>query len=330
MRRREFLAFMGAMGAAAAWPLSARAQQSATPTIGFLGSESADAWAPRLSEFRRGLSELGYVEGQNLTVVYRWAEGRNERLPAMAADLAAQQVKAVIAPGSTPAALAAQAATKTIPIIFEIASDPVEIGLVASLNQPGGNITGVTTLNSEINVKRLELLHNLVPASSVLGLLVNPTNTKLAAANAKSLQTAGQQMGLELRVLNASTADEFDARFAELKQSKAEGLLIVADPLFSSHAKQLAELSLRYAMPAVYQFREFVTAGGLLSYGTSFSATFRVVGNYTGRILKGEKPADLPVQQATLVEMIINLKTAKTLGITVPLSLLGRADEVIE
>jgi putative ABC transport system substrate-binding protein len=327
MRRRELLTFMGAV---AAWPFAARGQQSATPTVGFLGSESADAWAPRLSEFRRGLSELGYVEGQNLTVVYRWAEGRNDRLPSIAADLAAQQVKAIIAPGSTPAALAAQAATKTIPIIFEIASDPVEFGLVASLNQPGGNITGVTTLNSEISTKRLELLHSLVPASTVLDLLVNPTNTKLAAANVKSLQAAGHQMGLELRVLNASTADEFDTRFAELKQSKAEGLLIVADPLFSSHAKQLAELSLRYAMPAVYQFREFVTAGGLLSYGTSFSATFRVVGNYTGRILKGEKPADLPVQQATLVEMIINLKTAKTLGITVPLSLLGRADEVIE
>jgi putative ABC transport system substrate-binding protein len=318
------------MGAAAAWPLAARAQQSAAPTIGFLGSESADAWAPRLSEFRRGLSELGYVEGQNLTVVYRWAEGHNERLPSMAADLAAQQVKAIIAPGSTPAALAAQAATKTIPVIFEIASDPVDVGLVASLNQPGGNVTGVTTLNSEISTKRLELLHSLVPATTVLGLLVNPTNTKVAQVSIRSLQAAGHQMGLELRVLNASTADEFETCFAELKQSKAGGLLIAADPLFSSHAGKLAELSLRYAMPAVYQFREFVTAGGLLSYGTSFTATFRVVGNYTGRILKGEKPADLPVQQATLVELIINLKTAKTLGITVPLSLLGRADEVIE
>ncbi|HEY3795786.1 MAG TPA: ABC transporter substrate-binding protein [Bradyrhizobium sp.] len=310
--------------------MAARAQQSAAPTIGFLGSESADAWAPRLSEFRRGLSELGYVEGQNLTVVYRWAEGHNERLPSMAADLAAQQVKAIIAPGSTPAALAAQAATKTIPVIFEIASDPVDVGLVASLNQPGGNVTGVTTLNSEISTKRLELLHSLVPATTVLGLLVNPTNTKVAQVSIRSLQAAGHQMGLELRVLNASTADEFETRFAELKQSKAGGLLIAADPLFSSHAGKLAELSLRYAMPAVYQFREFVTAGGLLSYGTSFTATFRVVGNYTGRILKGEKPADLPVQQATLVELIINLKTAKTLGITVPLSLLGRADEVIE
>jgi putative ABC transport system substrate-binding protein len=327
MRRREFITLLGG---AAAWPLGAHAQQSANPTIGFLGSESADAWALRLSEFRRGLSELGYVEGQNLTVVYRWAEGHNGRLPAMAADLATQQVKAIIAPGSTPAALAAQSATKTIPIIFEIASDPVEFGLVASLNQPGGNITGVTTLNSEISAKRLELLHSLLPASSVLGLLVNPTNTKLAAANVKSLQAAGHQMGLELRVLNTSAADEFEARFAELKQSKAEGLLIVADPLFSSHAGQLAELSLRYAVPAVYQFREFVVAGGLLSYGTSFTATFRLVGNYTGRILKGEKPADLPVQQATLVQLIVNLKTAKALGVTVPLSLLGRADEVIE
>jgi putative tryptophan/tyrosine transport system substrate-binding protein len=326
MRRRELLTFMGTV---AAWSFAARAQQPAAPTIGFLGSESADAWAPRLNEFRRGLSELGYVEGQNLTVVYRWAEGRNERLPSMAADLAAQQVKAIIAPGSTPAALAAHAATKTIPVIFEIAADPVEVGLVASLNQPGGNVTGVTTLNSEISTKRLELLHSLVPATIVLGLLVNPTNS-ITQAGIKSLQAAGRQMGLELRVLNASTADEFEARFAELKQSKAEGLLILADPLFSSHAGQLAALSLRYAMPAIYQFREFVAAGGLLSYGTSFSTTFRTVGNYTGRILKGERPADLPVQQATLVELIINLKTAKTLGIAVPLSLLGRADEVIE
>jgi putative ABC transport system substrate-binding protein len=326
MRRRELLTFIGAV---AAWPLAARAQQSTGPLIGFLGSESADAWANRLSEFRRGLNDLGYVEGQNLTVVYRWAGGHNDRLPSMAADLAGQQVKAIIAPGSTPAALAAHAATKAIPVIFEIAADPVEIGLVASLNQPGSNVTGVTTLNSEISTKRLELLHSLVPATTVLGLLVNPTNS-ITQAGIEGLQAAGHQMGLELRVLNASSADEFEARFAELNQSKAAGLLILADPLFSSHAGQLAELSLRYAMPAIYQFREFVVAGGLLSYGTSFSATFRTVGNYTGRILNGEKPADLPVQQATLVELIINLKTAKTLGITVPLSLLGRADEAIE
>ena len=248
----------------------------------------------------------------------------------MASELAAQQVKAIIAPGSTPAALAAQAATKTISIVFEIASDPVEFGLVASLNHPGGNITGITTLNSEIGTKRLELLHSLVPASTFLGLLINPTNARLAEANVKSLQAAAQKMGVELRVLNASTADDFDARFTELKQTKAEGLLISADPLFSSHMRLLATLSLRYAIPTVYQFREFAAAGGLLSYGTSFTATFRTVGNYTGRILKGEKPADLPVQQATLVELFVNLKSAKALGVTVPLSLLGRADEVIE
>jgi putative ABC transport system substrate-binding protein len=327
MRRREFLTLLSA---AAACSSRAHAQQPAIPAVGFLGSASPESWADRLRELRHGLGEFGFVEGQNLTIVYRWAEGHNERLPAMASQLAGQQVKAIIAPGSTPSALAAQAATKTVPIIFEVGSDPVEIGLVASLNQPGGNITGVTTLNSGIGSKRLELLRSLLPNAAVLGFLVNPTNAKLVDADIKDVRAAGKNLGLQLRVLNASTAEDLETRFAELKQSNAGGLLIDADPLFSSQMPQLAALSLRYAMPSVYQFREFAAAGGLLSYGSSFTATFRTVGNYTGRILKGEKPADLPVQQATLVELFVNLKTAKALGVTVPLSLLGRADEVIE
>ena len=248
----------------------------------------------------------------------------------MASDLVRQQVKVIIAPGSTPAALAAQAATKTIPIVFEIASDPVELGLVSGLNKPGGNVTGVTTLNLEIGPKRLELLHNLIPSASVIGLLINPTNPRLAEQNIKSLQSAGRTFGLEMHVLQASTEDEFDAVFEELKKIKAGGLLIAADPFFSSHVKQLAALSIRHAVPTVYQFREFAIAGGLLSYGTSFTQSFRTVGNYTGRILKGERPADLPVQQATAVDLIINQRTAEALGVTVPQALISRADEVIE
>ena len=327
MRRREFITLVGA---AAVWPLGARAQQPAMPVVGFLGSELPDLWTGRLRELRRGLSELGFIEGQNLSIEYRWGEGRNERLPSMASELVRHQVKVIVAPGSTPAALAAQAATKTIPIVFEIGSDPVELGLVPRLNQPGGNITGVTSLNLEIGPKRLELLHSLIPAATVFGLLINPTNPRLAETNIKSIQSAGQTFGLEMRVLHASTEGEFEAAFTELKQIKAGGLLIAADPFFTSHVKQLAALSIRHAVPTVYQFRDFAIAGGLLSYGASFTETFRVVGNYTGRILKGEKPANLPVQQATAVELIINQRTAKTLGITVPQALISRADEVIE
>lgn len=328
MRRREFISLLG--GIIAVWSVGGRAQQPAKTTIGFLGSELADLWTGRLQELHRGLGELGFVEGQNLSIEYRWAQGRNERLPSMASDLVRQQVKVIIAPGSTPAALAAQAATKTIPIVFEIASDPVELGLVSGLNKPGGNVTGVTTLNLEIGPKRLELLHNLIPSASVIGLLINPTNPRLAEQNIKSLQSAGRTFGLEMHVLQASTEDEFDAVFEELKKIKAGGLLIAADPFFSSHVKQLAALSIRHAVPTVYQFREFAIAGGLLSYGTSFTQSFRTVGNYTGRILKGERPADLPVQQATAVELIINQRTAEALGVTVPQALISRADEVIE
>jgi ABC-type uncharacterized transport system substrate-binding protein len=328
MRRGEFITLIS--GTAAVWSVGGRAQQPQKSTIGFLGSESPDAWAGRLEELHRGLSELGFVEGQNLSIEYRWAQGRNEQLPSMAADLVRDQVKVIIAPGSTPAALAAQAATKTIPIVFEIASDPVELGLVSGLNKPGGNVTGVTTLNLEIGPKRLELLHNVIPNASVIGLLINPTNPRLAEQNIKSLQSAGRTFGLELHVLRASTEDQFSTAFEELKKIKAGGLVIAADPFFSSHVKQLAALSIRYAIPSVYQFREFAAAGGLLSYGTSFTKSFRTVGNYAGRILKGEKPADLPVQQAAAVELIINQRTAEALGVSMPQALISRADEVIE
>jgi putative ABC transport system substrate-binding protein len=328
MRRRDFISLFGCT--AVLWPVGGRAQQPAKITIGFLGSESADLWAGRLQELHRGLGEVGFVEGQNLSIEYRWAQGRNERLPSMASDLVREQVKLIIAPGSTPAALAAAAVTKTIPIVFEIASDPVELGLVSGLNRPGRNVTGVTTLNLEIGPKRLELLHNVIPRASVIGLLVNPTNPRLAEQNIKSIQSAGQTFGLEMRVMHASTEDEFDAAFDELKKIKASGLLIAPDPFFSSHVKQLAALCIRHAVPSVYQFREFAAAGGLLSYGTSFTKSFRTVGNYTGRILKGEGPADLPVQQATAVELIINQRTAEALGVTVPQALISRADEVIE
>jgi ABC-type uncharacterized transport system substrate-binding protein len=328
MRRREFISLLS--GTAAFWPVTGRTQQASKSIIGFLGGQSPDPWAGRLQEFHRGLGELGFVEGQNLSIEYRWAHGRNELLPSMASDLVRQQVKVIIAPGSTPAVLAAHATTKTIPIVFEIASDPIELGLVSGLSKPGGNVTGVTTLNLEIGPKRLELLHNAIPSASVIGLLINPTNPRLAETNLKSIQSAGRTLGLERHVLHASTEDEFDTAFEELKKIKVGGLLIAADPFFSSHVKQLAALSIRHAIPSVYQFREFAIAGGLLSYGTSFTQSFRIVGNYTGRILKGEKPADLPVQQATAVELIINQRTAEALGVTVPQALISRADEVIE
>jgi ABC-type uncharacterized transport system substrate-binding protein len=328
MRRRDFI--KGVAGGAAAWPLAARAQQPAMPVIGFLGSASPDAWAGRLLAFRQGLSEIGYVDGKNVAIEYRWAEGQNDRLAAMAADLVRRQVAVIATPGSTPAALAAQAATTTIPIVFSIGGDPVQFGLVASLNRPGGNLTGGTFLSIEVGPKRLELLHELVPMATVVGLLVNPTNPNLAEPTTKNLRAAAHTLGLQLHILNASTDRDFDTVFATLIQLQLGALVIGADPFFSSRLEQLAALTVRHAVPTVYQSREFTAAGGLMSYGASFTDTFRTAGVYTGRILKGDKPADLPVQQVVKVELIINLKTAKALGLTVPLPLLGRADEVIE
>ncbi len=328
MQRRGFIILIA--GSAATWPLAARAQQPVVPVIGFLGSASPDLWASRLSAFRQGLSETDYIEGRNVAIEYRWAEGRNDRLPGLAADLVQRRVNVIAAVGSTPAVLAAKAATTTIPIVFEIAADPVELGLVASLAQPGVNVTGVTTLNAEVEPKRLELLHGILPEARRIALLVNPTNPLVAESTRKVMQASADRLGVQLDLLQASTISDFDAVFERIAQLQDGALAIGADAFFTSHLQELAGLALRRAVPAAYQFREFAAAGGLFSYGASLTDTFRLAGNYAGRIIKGDKAADLPVQQATKVELIINLKTAKALGLTVPLSLLGRADEVIE
>jgi putative ABC transport system substrate-binding protein len=327
MRRREFITLLGG---AASLPLAARAQQPAMPIIGFLGSAAPDLWAARLRAFHQGLSDTGYVEGKNVAIEYRWAEGQNDRLPAMAADLVRRQVTVIAAPGSTPAALAAKRATTSISIVFAVGSDPVQLGLVGSLQRPGGNLTGGSFLGIGLGQKRLQLLHEFVPTANTVAVLINPTNPILAEISTNELQAAARTLGLQIHVLNASTQSDFDTVFATLRQLRLGALVISGDALFTSRSEQLAALALRHAMPAIYQFREFAAAGGLLSYGGSLNDSFRQVGAYTGRILKGEKPANLPVQQATKLEFIINLRTAKALGITVPIPLLGRADEVIE
>ena len=279
--------------------------------------------------FRQGLKDAGYVEGQNVTVEYRWAEDQNQRIPALAAELVQRQV-AVIASSGTLSVVAAKAATVTIPIVFEVGVDPVSSGLVASLDRPGGNITGVTNLNVEVGPKRLELLHELLPSVTVIAALVNPTNAVLGEPFVRGLRAAAGGLGLQLQIVNASTEQDLDKVSAELVQSRAGGLVIMSDQFFSSRIERLAALTIRQAMPAIYQYHPFVNAGGLVSYGPSQTDNYRQVGNYVGRILKGEKPSDLPVIQSSKVELIINLKTAKALGITVPLPLLGRADELIE
>jgi len=327
MRRRKFITLAG--GAAIAWPLAVRAQQPAMPVIGFLSSASPDLYANRLRAFRQGLKEAGYVEGQNVAIEYRWAEGQNNRLPALAAELVQRHVDVIVAAGGTPSAVATKAATATIPIVFGVAVDPVKIGLVASLNRPGGNLTGITNLNVEVGPKRLELLRELIPTATNIAVLVNPTSP-IAEPFARSMQAAARTLGQQVYVLQASAEQDFDKVFADLVRLRAGALVISPDVFFNTRIIQLAVLSLRHAVPAIFQYREFAAAGGLISYGSDETEYYRLIGIYAGRILKGEKPAELPVVQSTKVEMILNLKTAKALGITVPLPLLGRADEVIE
>jgi putative tryptophan/tyrosine transport system substrate-binding protein len=330
MRRRKFITLAG--GAALGWPLAAHAQQSGMPVIGFLNGASARDYERMSAAFLKGLGETGYADGRNVAVEYRWAEGQNDRLPALAADLVKRQV-AVIAATSSPAALAAKAVTSTIPIVFETAADPIELGLVTSLNRPGGNVTGVTQNNVEVAPKRLQLLHELLPAARVMGLLVNPSNPAVAESSASQMQVAAHTLGIELRVFNTSNQGEFDTVFATLGQSGVAALTLSGgDPFFASRGTQLAlaALAVRHKVPVVGAGHEFAAAGGLLSYGADITESYRLAGVYTGRILKGDKPGDLPVEQATKVDLIINLKTAKALGIDVPITLLGRADEVIE
>jgi len=324
MRRREFITVICG---AAAWPLAARAQQTAVPVIGFLNSASAAGYAEFTAAFHQGLAEAGFVEGQNVAIKYRWADGHYDRLPALAAELARSRV-AVIAAGG-PAVPLAKAATTTIPIVFTAGYDPIELGLVTNLRRPGGNVTGISIMNVELGGKRLELLHELVPAVERIALLVNPRNPNLLSLT-RELQGAAQRLGLQLHVLHATTEGDFTAVFESLRKLRAGALLIGTDPFLITHSRQLAELTVRHTVPAIFQYREFVASGGLMSYGSSLATANRMAGVYVGRILKGEKPADLPVQQSTNIELMFNLKTARALRLEVPESLLARADEVIE
>ncbi|MGE9007909.1 ABC transporter substrate-binding protein [Leptospira interrogans] len=328
MQRREFITLLG--GAAATSVSSSRVAraQSTVPVIGVLSSASSGGYVPMLAAFKKSLGEAGYVEGQNVKIEYAWADEQYDRLPALAADLVRRQMNVIVAV-STPAALALKPATTSIPIVFAIGGDPVRTGLVDSLSRPGGNLTGAAHVSVETAPKRLELLHELTPSAKVIGLLVNPTNP-LAKSVTTAVQAAAGSLGLELEVLHARTDEEIDAVFASLPGKRVGALVIGTDPFFTSRAEKLGAMSLRLAMPAIYQYREFTAAGGVMSYGGSIADSYRQAGLYTGRILKGEKPGDLPVQLTTKVELFFNLKSAKALGLTVPLPLLGRADEVIE
>jgi ABC-type uncharacterized transport system substrate-binding protein len=326
MRRREFIILVGG---AAVWPLVVRAQQAQMPVVGYLSGASPDAGEPNAAAFRRGLQETGYVGGQNVAIEYRWADLQIDRLPAMAADLVQRHVN-VIAATTTPGAIAAQAATTTIPIVFEMGSDPVRLGLVANLNRPGGNVTGVTNLLVEVTPKRLELLHELLPTAKVMALLVNSADRNLAQAQVREVLSAARNLGLELHILNAANESDFDAVFADIKRLRVGGLVIGAGSVFQRGINKLAELTIRHAVPAIYSYRTFPAAGGLMSYASDVLDSYRLAGVYTGRVLKGENPAELPVVQATKFELVINLKTAKAVGITVPNTLIGRADELIE
>ena len=328
MRRREFITALG--GAAAAWPVVARAQRIAVPVVGLLGGSSPDRSVAILRAFREGLGETGYVENRNVKIEYRWALGQNNQLPELAADLVHRHVTVIATLGSTPAALAAKAATTDIPVVFQVGSDPIAAGLVMSLSRPGGNVTGVTNMNTELEPKRLELLRDLVPGADVMALLVNPTSRFITETLSRDMQLVARDMGIELHIVPASSEDEFEGAFAKLMQLRVSALVIAPDALFISNGEQLGALSVRHRLPAITQFREFAVGGGLMAYGGSITATARQVGVYAGRILNGDRLGDLPVVQTANVELVINLKTAKTLGLTVPPALLARADEVIE
>jgi putative ABC transport system substrate-binding protein len=328
VRRRDFITAVA--GSAVAWPLASAAQQPTSPVIGYLGSETPERFGIRLDAFRQGLRETGFDEGRNVAIEYRWADGRINQLPALAADLVRRQVSVIAVPGSGTAALAAKAATTTIPVIFETGLDPIAIGLVRSLSRPEGNITGITSLNAVVGPKGPELLHELLPNAKSFAVLVNPTNPVNLEINTKGLEAPSRALGLQLHFLNASSEGEFEPAFAKLVELRAGGLIITADTNLNSRAQQLAALTVKHAVPAIHTVREFAVSGGLMSYGGNIKETHRQAGIYTGRILKGEKPADLPVQQVTKVELVINLRTAKALGLNVPNTLIGRADEVIE
>jgi putative tryptophan/tyrosine transport system substrate-binding protein len=325
MRRREFITLLGG---AAAWPLSARAQQAAIPVVGYLSAMSEKQVARQLTAFRRGLNEVGFVEGQNIVIEFRWADGQVDRLPALAADLVRRPVTLIVAQ-APPAALAASAATKTIPTVFVVGFDPVAAGLVASFNRPGGNATGMTLMNAPLGQKRLELLRELAPKIAVVAMLTNPGDPD-ATSEIRDVEAAARAMRLELRIFGAANPSEIAASFAAMAEQHLEALLVGTDPLLVNRRGEVLALAAHLGVPAIYGFREFAESGGLISYGTSIASAYRQAGNYVGRILKGEKPADLPVMQPTTFELIINLKTAKSIGLTVPDSLLARADEVIE
>jgi putative tryptophan/tyrosine transport system substrate-binding protein len=325
MRRRDFITLLGG---AATWPLAARAQHPAVPVIGYLNTQAPAGYARYVSDFQEGLRETGFIEGRNVSIEYRWADGQYDRLPGLAADLVRRQV-AVICGATSGAAQAAQMATTTIPIVFSIGGDPVAMGLVVSLNRPGGNLTGVANLNTELTPKRFELLRELIPGLTAIGALVNPSNPN-ADFETRDMRQAASALGLQLHLLRAGSERDLDMDFATLVQLHAGGLVVGPDPFFNSCIEYLAALALRHALPTIYQFPEFVAAGGLMSYSGSLADMYRLVGLYTGRILKGAKPAELPIQRPTKVELLINLRTAKALGITVPITLLARADDVIE
>ena len=327
MRRREFITLLGGTGAV--WPLAARAQQATMPVVGFLGSDSPKIYADRLRAFRRGLKDAGYVETENVVIEYRWANGDNNQLAALAAELVGLRANVLVS-GSTTAALALKAATTSIPIVFFTAGDPIALGLVGSLNRPGANITGTTALTLEAGKKWLQLLQETVPSATEFAVLINPTSPNLAEAQTKDMQAAARNLNLRIHLLNASTEHEFETVFAKITELHAGGLVITSDSFFFAHIEKLAALAAQNKVPAIFGFREFPAAGGLMSYGSDLADPDRTIGGYVGRILKGEKPGDLPVQQSIKVQLVLNLRAAKTLGITLPQTLQVAADEVIE